>query len=114
MDQPVLVYDDDCSFCTRAARFVRRHGTVRIVGFSELDSDLEARLPETYRESAHLLSEGSVYSGGEAVERSLATTGFVPGRAIALLKRIPGYRTARERGYDVVAENRGTIGSLLP
>jgi len=114
MSVPVLVYDDDCGFCTRSARFVRRHGSVRIVGFGELTPDLKARLPADYRECAHFLTDEAVYSCGEAVERAFGTTELVPGGLFALLRGVPGYPFLREWGYRQVADNRGTIGRLLP
>ena len=114
MALPVLVYDDDCSFCTRAARFVSRHGAVAIVGFSALDPAMERRLPNDYEACAHFVTDDAIYSCGEAIERALATTGFVPGQALAILRSIPGYAMARERGYETIAANRGTIGRLLP
>ena len=45
--EPTLVYDDDCGFCTRAAAFVARHGTVELVGFAELSPSLRERLRGT-------------------------------------------------------------------
>ena len=110
MDNPVLVYDDDCDFCTRSARLVAREGTVTIVGFSELSAEHRERLPENFRDCAHLLTEDGVYSCGEAVERSFERAGLVPGFLLATLRSIPGYATARERGYRFVAKNRGTFG----
>lgn len=113
MDGPVLVYDDGCSFCTKAARFVERRGRIRTVGFSDLDSTMRGRLPADYQSCAHLLTEEEVYSCGEAVERALARTDLVSGRTLSLLSGVPGYRTARERGYDLVAANRGHLSRLL-
>ncbi len=110
----LLVYDDDCGFCTRSARFVRRHGTVRIVGFSELSPDLESRLPDAYRECAHLVTDESVYSCGEAVERAFERTKLVPRSLFDVLRAVPRYPFLREWVYQQVAENRGRIGGLLP
>ncbi|WP_181684717.1 thiol-disulfide oxidoreductase DCC family protein [Halorhabdus salina] len=111
---PTLVYDDDCGFCTRSARFVARHGRVEIVGFSELSEALRDRLPEDYRECAHLVTDETVYSCGEAVERGLAKTELVPPGFFRAIRAVPGYAWARERGYRWVAKNRATVSRILP
>ena len=108
-----LVYDDDCGFCTRSARFIRRHGSVRIVGFSELSPALESRLPEDYWECAHFVTDESVYSCGEAVERAFERTKLVPESVFEFLRTLSWYPFLREWTYQQVAENRGTIGRLL-
>lgn len=111
---PTLVYDDDCGFCTRAAAFVARHGSVETVGFGELPASLRDRLPPDYRECAHLVTEEAVYSCGESIERALAETELVPAPLFTLFRTVPGYPSLREWGYCRIAENRGTIGRLLP
>ena len=112
--KPILVYDDDCGFCTRSALFIARHGDVRIVGFAELAPAVRDRLPENYRDCAHLLTSDEVYSCGEAVERAFAETELVPTALIDTLGRVPGYPTVRERVYGWIADNRGTVGRLVP
>jgi len=112
--ESILVYDDDCGFCTRAARFIARHGNVGIVGFSELSPAHRERLPPDYRECAHLLTDDAVYSCGEAVEQAFAETELAPAAVFDKLGRLPGYPATREHVYRLVAENRGTVGRLLP
>ena len=114
MQQPILVYDDGCSFCTRIARAVERRADVSIVGFSELEPAHLDRLPSAFRDCAHLVTEDAVYSCGEAVERAIAEIEGVPAAGISLLRVLPGYVPARERGYQFVAAHRGTFGRLLP
>lgn len=114
MSRATLVYDDDCGFCTRSARFIQRHGSVRIVGFSELSPALESRLPEGYRECAHLVTEETVYSCGEAVEQAFERTKLVPSGFFGALGFLPGYPFLREWTYQQVADNREIIGRLVP
>ncbi|WP_135663136.1 thiol-disulfide oxidoreductase DCC family protein [Halorhabdus rudnickae] len=111
---PTLVYDDDCGFCTRSARFIARHGDVRIVGFTELSPQQRERLPAEYRDCAHLLTDDAVYSCGEAVERAFAETELAPTVLFDALGRLPGYPSTREHVYRWVAENRGTVSRLVP
>ncbi|MFW5917981.1 MAG: thiol-disulfide oxidoreductase DCC family protein [Haloferacaceae archaeon] len=112
--RPTLVYDDDCGFCTRAARFVARHGSVELVGFSELSPSLRDRLPPDYRTCSHLLTEEGVYSCGESIERALAETELLPAALFSVFRTVPGYPALREWGYRRLANNRGTIGRVLP
>ena len=114
MDQPTLVFDDDCSFCTRVARAIERHAPVAIVGFSELEPALARRLPSGYRQCVHFVTVDAVYSCGEAVERAVAEIEGFPKHSLSILRLVPGYEIARERGYGFVAKRRGTFGRLLP
>ena len=114
MSSPTLVYDDDCGICTRAAHYVERRSDIGIVGFSDLDDELRTRLPAEYERCAHLITDESVYSCGEAMERAYERTGLPPSVALPALRRIPGYGAVRERAYRLVAENRPLIGRLLP
>ena len=110
---PRLVYDDDCGFCTRSAEWVARRADVELVGFSDLTPDQRARLPDEWRQCAHLLTDEAVYSCGEAMERAFALTGAVPRDLVRAARRIPGHETVREGGYRIVADHRGLIGKLL-
>lgn len=110
--RPVLVYDDDCGFCTRSALFVGRHADVELVGFSALSDEHRARLPEDWRECAHLLADDAVYSCGEAMERAFELTGLPPSRILPVCRRIPGHDLALETGYRFVADNRDLFGRL--
>ena len=117
IDTPILVYDDDCGFCTRSARFIRRHSggsAIDIVGFSDLTPEQRARLPVDFRDCAHLITDETVYSCGEAVEQAFARTKLVPIGLPRVLDTVPGYPLVRERGYRLVADNRGRISRLLP
>ena len=115
MTAPQLVYDDDCGFCTWAARRVAERSDVELVGFSELTSDLLARLPDDYEECAHFVTDDAVYSCGESVEQALlrteAGTDLEP--VVGLLSGFDEYDSLRERGYRVVADNRGLFGQFL-
>ncbi|MFB6218273.1 MAG: thiol-disulfide oxidoreductase DCC family protein [Halobacteriaceae archaeon] len=107
---PRLVYDDDCGFCTRAARHVARRGVVELVGFSELGPDQRARLPPDWEECAHLLTDDAVYSCGEAMVRAYELTGTRPARLVPLARRLPGYAWLRDGVYGFVAAHRDWFG----
>lgn len=109
---PRLVYDDRCGFCTWATEFALRRGEFEPVGFSELTPDQRARLPPDYETSAHLLTDDAVYSGGEAVEQTLARIYPVLDPVFETLRGIPGYATLRERLYLFGAHRRDLLGKL--
>lgn len=109
---PRLVYDDRCGFCTWAATFALRRGDFEPVGFSELTPDQLARLPDDYRNAAHLLTDDAVYSAGEATEQVLARCYPRLRPMFDALHTIPGYPWLRERCYRVLAANRGLLGRI--
>lgn len=115
MSDTTLVYDDDCGFCTRWAEFFDDRTDVRIVGFSELDPALRARLPDEYEDCSHFVTDGAVYSCGASVEQVLLRTapGSFARPAVELLRRVDAYRTLREWAYRRGADNRAFLGTLL-
>lgn len=112
--EATLVYDEDCDFCTRAARMIARHGAVEIVGFDDLPAELRDQLPADFRSCAHFVTDDGVFSCGEAVERAFAHTELAPAPLFDAFGRLPGYPATRERVYRWIADNRGTVGRLLP
>ena len=115
MADGVLVYDDDCGFCTWSAEFIGDRSDLRLVGFSELTPELLAVLPEDYEECAHLVTDEGVYSCGASIEEALARSEFEPAArpVVEALRGIDGYGDARERGYRFVADNRSFWGKFL-
>jgi len=115
MDTPILVYDDDCGFCTWSANAVAERSDVRLVGFSELDDDLLERLPDDYEECAHLVTDEEVYSCGESIEEALLHSEVAPGLRPALdfVRQFDEYDRLRERGYRFVADNRDLFGKIV-
>jgi len=115
MELPVLVYDDDCGFCTWCAAFVDERSEVPIVGFSQLTPELREYLPADYEDCAHFVTADRVYSCGEAIEQAFVRTSVgSPVRPIIdRLRGIEAYNAAREWGYRRVADNRDLFGKLL-
>lgn len=113
MTSSTLVYDDDCGICTRTALFVSRNSGIEIIGFSGLTDELRAQLPADFEQCAHLVTDGKLYSCGEAMERAYEHTGLPPSSLLPLFRRIPGYELLRERVYRSIANNRPQIGRLL-
>ena len=113
-NRAVLVYDDDCGFCTWAAEFTVRHGAgIDLVGFSELPADLRDRLPADWERCAHFVEGDVVYSCGEAVMEAFARTRLVPYGLVRSLRHVPGYATVREAVYRWVADHRDWFGRVV-
>lgn len=115
MTDAILVYDDDCGFCTWWADFFDARSDIEVVGFSVLEPPLENRLPASYETCSHLVTDEDVYSCGESIEQALLRTDIgSSARPVAdLLRDVPTYHAAREWGYQRVASNRGFWGRVL-
>jgi len=114
-DRPVIVYDDDCGFCTWSVEYALARGRFSAVGFSELTDEQRARLPRSYERCAHLLTDEAVHSCGgaaEAVLVRLSGAAGALGRAFRLLPA-PLRRAIREPAYRLAADNRDVLGSLV-
>ena len=109
---PILVYDDDCGFCTRSALWVGERSEVVLVGFSELPDDLRTRLPANWRDCAHLVTDDGVSSCGEAMERAFELTGQLGSGLLPSLRKLPGYAAVREVGYRWIANNRPLVSRV--
>lgn len=113
MVEDIIVYDDDCSFCTDSVEFlvsVSDRG-YRLVGFSELDDELLGLLPEDYEDCFHVVSGGVVFSCGEGVRYVLSGGDLHSVRFKAL--KLPVVEGFVDSGYEFVARNRGYIGRLF-
>ena len=111
--QATLVYDDDCGFCSWVAAFVAERSEMGIVGFSELTDEERERLPADYEDCVHLVTEGTVYSCGEATEIALERAGVLPEEARTFLNQFADYGPLRERLYQEAADRRDVWGLLV-
>ncbi|SEW15111.1 DCC1-like thiol-disulfide oxidoreductase family protein [Natrinema salifodinae] len=115
MNEPTLVYDDDCGFCTWWADFFDERTDLRIVGFSDLTDDLRERLPDNYEDCSHLMTDDGVYSCGASIEEALVRTDVAEpaGDVVGFLRQFRDYEQFREQSYRWVADNRDRWGQLL-
>jgi len=115
MADAVLVYDDDCGFCTWWADFFAPRTDLRVVGFTDLDESLRERLPEDYERCSHVVTDDGVFSCGGSLEEATLHTRF--GRhlrpVVEWLRSVGAYRAVREGAYGWVARNRGRLGRVL-
>jgi predicted DCC family thiol-disulfide oxidoreductase YuxK len=115
MTDDILVYDDDCGFCTWWADYFGRRADLELVGFGELTDDQRERLPEDFESCAHLLTDEAVYSCGAAAERVLARADVPPGadEFAQFFRQFEDYERLRERLYRELADRRELWGQLL-
>jgi len=115
MTRALALYDAECGFCTWAMGLLLRWDRGRALRPVAIQSDAGqaalTSLPQERRlASWHLVTpDGTIHSGGAA----FAPLGdLLRGGAplAALARRAP---RLTERGYDLVAANRGRLGPLL-
>jgi len=115
MSEAILIYDDDCEFCTEAAEFVANRSEVEPVGFTAVTDELSDKLPADYESCAHLIVGERVYSCGAAMERGFVQTdlGKELRPVVRFLSQFEDYARVRERVYQEIADRRGTLGKLI-
>jgi lipase maturation factor 1 len=108
--KPLMIYDGECNFCKfwilRWQRATR--GNVDYV--ASQDPQVAQQFPELPRERFEgsvqfIETDGIVYSGAEAVFRSLTYT-RVWGWLLWVYKNVPGFKRATEWTYQFVARRR--------
>lgn len=113
--ESILVYDDDCGFCTWWAEFFDARSDLRTVGFRDLSDELRERLPDDYEDCAHLVTDDEVYSCGAAIDEALvrADVGGPVDDVVTFLRQFDDYEQYRERAYRWAANNRDQLGRYL-
>ncbi len=114
--KPLLVFDGDCNFCRRWIARWQQATRDRIEYLPFQDPRIAESFPELPRErfeqSVQLIeTDGSVFSGAEAVFRSLA---FVPRKRwqLWLYRHVAGVPPATEAAYRFVARHRDGFSVL--
>lgn len=108
--RPVLVYDGDCAFCTRAVRVaLRLRPDADVVAWQFADlTDLGLTEQAVSEALQWVEPDGQVASGHHAVAALLLRAGLpwsLAGRAM----RLPGVSWLAARVYAWVAANRGRL-----
>ncbi|MFD7291108.1 thiol-disulfide oxidoreductase DCC family protein [Streptomyces sp. NPDC059863] len=120
-NQPVLVFDGDCSFCSTSVRFAERriqpHCEIILWQFADLEA-LGVTSARAEHELLWVTPRGAVYGGAQAVAKALLSAGAGWALAGALLM-LPPTRWAAHGVYRLVANNRhhmpgGTAACALP
>ncbi|HUA39807.1 MAG TPA: lipase maturation factor family protein [Candidatus Sulfopaludibacter sp.] len=114
--KPLMVYDGDCNFCTLWIRRWQQTTGVSVDYLPAQDPSITARFREIPREHFNtavqlIESDGAVYSGADAVFRTLAHS---PNRQWLLrtYKNSPAFANLTEWAYGLVARNRTFFSRL--
>jgi len=115
MSADVLVYDDDCGFCTWWADYFAQRTNLEATGFGDLTGEQRERLPDGFESCVHLLTDDAVYSCGAAAERAFARADVPPGsdELARFLRQFEDYKRLRERLYRKVADRRDLWGLFV-
>jgi predicted DCC family thiol-disulfide oxidoreductase YuxK len=113
--RPVLVYDGDCAFCRRCARFLERiEPDAEIIAWQCADLAELGITEEQATDAVQLVQvDGKVRSGHEAIATILSTAGGtwkILGRTILL----PGISPIAAKVYRLVADNRSRLPGGRP
>jgi predicted DCC family thiol-disulfide oxidoreductase YuxK len=112
---PVLIYDGDCGFCTRSARWVERL-PVRVRLLPWQDADLAALRTTEARAQHEVIwvdATGRVFGGADAVAELLKHC-RLPWPALGWTMSAPLLRMLAERAYRWVADNRYRLPGATP
>ena len=114
--KPLMVYDGDCNFCTLWIRRWQQTAGDSVDYLPAQDPSISVRFPEIPREHFNtavqlIEADGAVYSGAEAVFRTLAHS---PNRQWLLraYKNSPAFVSLTEWAYRLVARKRTFSHSL--
>lgn len=118
--QRTLIYDADCGFCTRSARWLAQSESVTIKPWQGIQ-DLAALglTEEMVSEAAYWADGGEVIASAEAaIASALIARGGI-WKAVGGFILLPGIRSIGSRVYKVIARNRhampgGTDACKLP
>lgn len=105
--RPLLVYDADCAFCTRAARVAHdRLGVEHVEAWQTLDLDSLGLTADACAAAVQWVTpDGAVVSAERAVIAALRHAGGA-WRAVGALLALPGVRGLAAVGYRLVARYR--------
>jgi predicted DCC family thiol-disulfide oxidoreductase YuxK len=114
MDYPVLVYDDECGFCTFCADLLENYADYDILGYAKLSDDLRDRLPEDYERSSHFVTEDEVFSDGASIEQAVVASeyGGEVEPLVDFVRQFEDYAQLRDEVYEWVADNRDLMGKI--
>lgn len=117
---PVLLYDDDCGFCTRTARLVPRLGVrCRIAALGATDLPALGVDPQRAQREMPFVDRRGAVSYGHHAWAGVLRTGPLPCRLAGRLLEAPGVSWAAARVYAWIAGHRqlmpgGTAACRLP
>lgn len=113
--RPALIYDGDCAFCTSSVRLLEKIGPgAEMVAWQQTDLDALGLSEETASAAVQWVeSDGTAYSGHEAVAAALRNTGGIWTLAGRILLA-PGISPTAAGAYRLIADNRHRLPGGTP
>lgn len=108
-----LVYDGDCGFCGKSARFAQRrvHVSCAVVAYQRADLLALGLTVQECSEAVRFVSpDGTRFGGAAAVSQALRT-GSAAWPILGAVMYAPGLRVVSESVYRFVARHRGTVSN---
>lgn len=102
--EPTLVYDADCGFCTRAAKWLNAGG-VNIAPWHTVDLDQHGLTIEMVTTRAYWVGAGSMRGGSDAIGAALIERGGFA-RLLGHITVNPIVRPVAHLVYGWIAKNR--------
>ena len=115
-NQPVLVFDGDCSFCTSSAMWLehRAPASVRVQPWQRLDIEDLGLTEHDVETAAYWIDEhGRKFRGHRAIGKSLIAIGGA-WKPVGVLMLIPPFSWLAALGYVLVAKNRHRLPGGTP
>ena len=114
-----LIYDADCGFCTKSARWIALGDRVAVKPWQALDLAALGLTTEQVTSAAYWVEDGSAHSGGAAaISRALTARGGWT-RPLGGLIALWPVKLLAARIYAIAARNRfampgGTVACRVP
>ncbi len=114
--KPLMIYDGDCNFCKFWIIRWQQASEGRVEYAASQEARVAQEFPELPREQfdqavQFIETDGQVYSGAEAVFRSLTYSRFWQW-PFQLYRDVPGVKPVTERAYQFVARRRELFSHL--
>lgn len=110
LKKPLLVYDGDCRFCRQCLRFAKKRtkNKVEYQPYQKVASQFKKIPLSEFKRSVQLIEpEGKVYTGAEAVYRTMAYGGgFLWKISVWKYKHVPGFAPISEWVYRRTSKKR--------
>jgi len=107
--QPIILFDGECTLCSRSVRFLIRHNKYGNLSFASLQSKAgqliieSAGYPVFENTTLFLIENNHIFSYSAAMLKVTAHLEF-PWRLLRIFKIIPGF--LRDPFYSLIARNR--------
>lgn len=111
---PVVVFDGDCGFCTRAVEWAQRRSPIAAVPWQRADLNALGITSEQAQAAVWYADAGRRASGADACAAILQRSPLVGWRFTGYVLALPGVRSLARLGYRIVAANRHRLPGGTP